>query len=48
MKTPPNPFKQALKEGRMQIGLWCGLADAYAIEAIAEHPNDRDHSEYNH
>ena len=35
MKTPPNPFKQALKEGRMQIGLWCGLADAYAIEAIA-------------
>ena len=32
---PINPFKQALKEGRQQIGLWAGLADAYAIEAIA-------------
>ena len=35
MKTPINPFKQALKEGRRQIGLWIGLADAYAIEAMA-------------
>ena len=35
MKTPVNPFKQALKEGRRQIGLWVGLADAYAIEAMA-------------
>jgi len=35
MKTPVNPFKQALKQGRVQIGLWVGLADAYAIEAMA-------------
>jgi 4-hydroxy-2-oxoheptanedioate aldolase len=35
MNTPANPFKQALKEGRQQIGLWVGLADAYAIEAMA-------------
>lgn len=32
---PLNPFKQALREGRVQIGLWVGLADAYAIEAMA-------------
>ena len=35
MQTPVNPFKQALKQGRVQIGLWVGLADAYAIEAMA-------------
>jgi 4-hydroxy-2-oxoheptanedioate aldolase len=35
MHTPVNPFKQALKQGRVQIGLWVGLADAYAIEALA-------------
>lgn len=35
MQTPVNPFKQALREGRVQIGLWVGLADAYAIEAMA-------------
>ena len=35
MQTPVNPFKQALHEGRVQIGLWVGLADAYAIEAMA-------------
>jgi 4-hydroxy-2-oxoheptanedioate aldolase len=35
MQNPINTFKQALKEGRQQIGLWVGLADAYAIEAIA-------------
>ncbi|MBK7517384.1 MAG: 4-hydroxy-2-oxoheptanedioate aldolase [Betaproteobacteria bacterium] len=35
MQTPINPFKQALREGRVQIGLWVGLADAYAIEAMA-------------
>ena len=28
MQTPVNPFKQALHEGRPQIGLWVGLADA--------------------
>jgi len=35
MQTPVNPFKQALHAGRVQIGLWVGLADAYAIEAMA-------------
>lgn len=30
-----NTFKQALREGRPQIGLWVGLADANAAEAIA-------------
>ena len=35
MQFPINLFKQALKEGRPQIGLWAALADAYATEAIA-------------
>ena len=35
MKTSVNRFKQALSEGRAQIGLWVGLSDAYAIESIA-------------
>jgi 4-hydroxy-2-oxoheptanedioate aldolase len=35
MQTPVNLFKQALRKGRVQIGLWVGLADAYAIEAMA-------------
>ena len=35
MKTPVNTFKQALREGRPQFGLWVGLADPYAIEAVA-------------
>jgi 4-hydroxy-2-oxoheptanedioate aldolase len=30
-----NTFKKALKEGRPQIGLWVGLADPYAAEALA-------------
>jgi 4-hydroxy-2-oxoheptanedioate aldolase len=30
-----NPFKRALREGRPQIGLWVGLADAYVAEALA-------------
>jgi 4-hydroxy-2-oxoheptanedioate aldolase len=32
---PLNPFKQALHAGRAQIGLWVGLADAYAAELLA-------------
>ena len=40
MKTPINAFKQALKDGRPQIGLWVGLADPYAIEAIAGSGSD--------
>ena len=35
MQTPVNPFKQALAEGRPQIGLWLGLADAYCAEICA-------------
>jgi 4-hydroxy-2-oxoheptanedioate aldolase len=35
MKIPRNTFKQALREGRPQIGLWVGLADPYAAEALA-------------
>jgi 4-hydroxy-2-oxoheptanedioate aldolase len=35
MRLPLNMFKQALKEGRTQIGLWVGLADPYAAEALA-------------
>jgi 4-hydroxy-2-oxoheptanedioate aldolase len=35
MKTSINPFKQALAEGRPQIGLWLGLADAYSAEICA-------------
>ena len=30
-----NPFKQALKAGKVQIGLWAGLADPYPIEIVA-------------
>lgn len=35
MNLPPNPFKQALRENRAQIGLWLGLADHYATEICA-------------
>lgn len=35
MKLPVNGFKRALREGRPQIGLWVGLADANAAEALA-------------
>ncbi|WP_048438034.1 aldolase/citrate lyase family protein [Caenimonas sp. SL110] len=35
MHTPVNPFKQALREKRTQIGLWVGLADHYATEICA-------------
>lgn len=30
-----NPFKQALKAGRAQIGLWASLADPLVAEALA-------------
>ncbi len=32
---PVNPFKQALAEGREQIGLWFSLSSAYAMEIVA-------------
>lgn len=35
MKMPINEFKQALRQGKPQIGLWLGLADPYAAEALA-------------
>jgi len=35
MKIPINTFKQALHQGKPQIGLWLGLADPYAAEALA-------------
>jgi 4-hydroxy-2-oxoheptanedioate aldolase len=34
MPAPVNPFKQALKEGRMQIGCWLDLADMTAAEIM--------------
>ncbi|ARQ14444.1 2,4-dihydroxyhept-2-ene-1,7-dioic acid aldolase 2 (plasmid) [Rhizobium etli] len=35
MPAPRNLFKQALKEGRAQIGLWQALANAYTVEISA-------------
>lgn len=35
MNNPSNPFQHALRQGRSQIGLWVGLADANAAEALA-------------
>src|ERR1700694_336044 len=32
---PVNVFKHALQNGRPQIGLWVGLADAYVAELLA-------------
>jgi 4-hydroxy-2-oxoheptanedioate aldolase len=32
---PQNRFKQALSEGRQQIGLWCSLPGPYVAEVIA-------------
>ena len=31
-----NPFKQALKAGRLQIGLWHSLASHLAVEILAD------------
>lgn len=35
MRTPDNPFKQAITQPAAQIGLWLGLADPYAAELCA-------------
>src|ERR1700682_3295114 len=35
MQMPVNTFKQALRSGKPQIGLWVGLADAYVAELLA-------------
>ena len=35
MELPLNPFKRAIKDGRVQIGLWSCLASNISIEALA-------------
>src|ERR1700716_1250465 len=35
MELPTNVFKHALRQGKPQIGLWVGLADAYVAELLA-------------
>ena len=35
MDLPTNRFKQRLRAGERQIGLWCSLSNAYAAEAVA-------------
>jgi len=35
MQIQPNVFRNALRAGQTQIGLWVGLADANAAEALA-------------
>jgi 4-hydroxy-2-oxoheptanedioate aldolase len=35
LKIAPNTFRDALRAGRTQVGLWVGLADANAAEALA-------------
>jgi len=35
MNTPDNPFKAALASGETLLGLWLGLANAYAAEVVA-------------
>lgn len=34
MKLPRNDFKEALRSGRVQIGLWVGLAEPYVTELL--------------
>src|SRR5258706_11874875 len=35
-QLPANIFKQAIREGRMQTGLWCSLCSNVAAEVIAD------------
>jgi 4-hydroxy-2-oxoheptanedioate aldolase len=35
MEMPVNQFKRALRQGRVQIGLWSSLASHYSAEVIA-------------
>src|SRR5829696_8909848 len=35
MNLPINAFKQAIRAGRQQIGLWVSLASPYSIEIVA-------------
>ncbi|MFT6674946.1 MAG: 4-hydroxy-2-oxoheptanedioate aldolase [Sulfitobacter sp.] len=34
MPVAPNPFKKALKEGRVVFGCWLGLADTFSTELM--------------
>ena len=34
MQNPTNLFKRRLSEGRQQIGLWCTLSTAFAIDVV--------------
>ena len=35
MDIPTNPFKRAIKEGRLQIGLWSSLASHVSVELLS-------------
>lgn len=35
MELPENTFKQSLRAGRQQIGLWCTLSHPYGLEVLA-------------
>lgn len=35
MELPRNRFKEALKAGRAQIGLWSSLSSSYTVEVVA-------------
>ena len=35
MPAPHNPFKAAIKNGKLQLGCWMGLADPYIAEISA-------------
>jgi len=36
IQLPPNPFKRAVREGRVQLGLWCSLCSNVAAEVISD------------
>jgi len=40
MELSVNHFKQALAQGRLQIGLWSGLCSNIGVEAVADSPFD--------
>ena len=35
MKVPVNRFKQAIRAGQHQLGLWVSLAHPYSAEVVA-------------
>lgn len=36
MELPLNRFRDAIRTGRTQIGLWCTLSNAFAVEVVAD------------